>query len=99
MTRLAILWENNANNFPTKIKLYKNIALWMSELDADGGSGEAKQILENKCYRRMLGISYRDHKTNEYVWQQVDILAGTSPAFTVNRHASQAIRVRPCLSS
>ena len=23
----------------------------------------------------MLGISYREHKTNEYVWQQVDILA------------------------
>ena len=24
----------------------------------------------------MLGISYREHKTNEYVWQQVNILAG-----------------------
>ena len=24
----------------------------------------------------MLGISYREHKTNEYVWQQVSILAG-----------------------
>ena len=23
----------------------------------------------------MLGISYREHKTNEYVWQQVNILA------------------------
>ena len=22
-----------------------------------------------------LGISYREHKTNEYVWQQVNILA------------------------
>ena len=25
----------------------------------------------------MLGISYREHKTNEYVWQQVSILAGS----------------------
>ena len=24
----------------------------------------------------MLGISYREHKTNEYVWQQNNILAG-----------------------
>ena len=24
----------------------------------------------------MLDISYREHKTNEYVWQQVSILAG-----------------------
>ena len=24
----------------------------------------------------MIGISYREHKTNEYVWHQVSILAG-----------------------
>ena len=24
----------------------------------------------------MLGISYREHETNDYVWQQVSILAG-----------------------
>ena len=30
---------------------------------------------ENKCYMRMLGILYRGHKTNKYVWQQVNILA------------------------
>ena len=29
-----------------------------------------------KCYRRMLGMSYTEHKTNEYVSQQVDILDG-----------------------
>ena len=34
------------------------------------------QAFENNCYRRLLGISYIEHKTNEYVWQQVDILAG-----------------------
>ena len=33
------------------------------------------QAFENKCYRRMLGISYREHNINEYVWQQVNILA------------------------
>ena len=32
------------------------------------------QVFENKC--QMLGISYREHKTNEYVWQQVSIVAG-----------------------
>ena len=34
------------------------------------------QAFEDKCYRRMLGISYRENKTNEYVWQQVCILLG-----------------------
>ena len=33
------------------------------------------QAFENKCYRIMLGTSYTQHKTNEYVWQQVDALA------------------------
>ena len=32
------------------------------------------QAYENKCYRSTLGISYKEHKTNEYVWQQVSIL-------------------------
>ena len=33
------------------------------------------QAFENKCYRRMLGTSYREHKPNEYVYQQVSDLA------------------------
>ena len=39
-------------------------------IDVDGGSGEANSgffFKKNKCYRRMLGISYKEHKTNEYV--------------------------------
>ena len=39
----------------------------------------------------MIGISQGDHKTNEYVWQQVNILAGMPGAFNVNRQALQAI--------
>ena len=34
------------------------------------------QVFANRCYRRMLGTSYREHITIEYVWQQVDIFAG-----------------------
>ena len=34
------------------------------------------QAFEYKCYRKMLATSYEEHKTNEYVWQQVSILAG-----------------------
>ena len=35
----------------------------------------------------MPHISYKEHKTNEYVWQQVDILAGRQKLLlsTVNR--------------
>ena len=36
------------------------------------------QVFENKCNGRRLdiGLSYREHKTNESVWHQVSILAG-----------------------
>ena len=26
------------------------------------------------CYMRMLGVSYCEHKTNDYTWQQVNVL-------------------------
>ena len=82
MTRLALLWENKAISFPAKIKHWKSLVLsmllygccsWTLTADLE------RRILafENKCCRRMLGISYREHrKTNEYVLPQVDILAG-----------------------
>ena len=46
------------------------------------------QAFANKCYRRILGISYREHKTNEYIWQRVSILAGRQelPLSTVKHH-------------
>ena len=49
------------------------------------------QTFENKCYRRMRGISYREHKMYEYVWQQVNIVAGRQEPVlsTVYRQASQ----------
>ena len=34
------------------------------------------QAFGNKCFRRMLDISTREHKMNDYVWQQVGILVG-----------------------
>ena len=73
MTRLAILWENKAISFPTKVKLYKALVWsillygcesWTLTADLD----RRIQAFENKCYRRMLGVSYREHETNKYVW-------------------------------
>ena len=46
------------------------------------------QTFENKCYRRMFGILYREHKTNEYVWQQVSIFAGRQELLLSSYHGS-----------
>ena len=26
---------------------------------------------EMKCYRRVLGLSWKEHKTNDYIWERV----------------------------
>ena len=83
VTRLSILWKNNAISFPTKIKLCKSLVLSILlygygcesstlMVDLDGRI----QAFEGKCYRRLLGISYGEHKTNKYVWHQVNVLPG-----------------------
>ena len=48
----------------------------MWELDVDGGYGEAKQNRWKQVLQKDVGVSYREHNANEYVWQQVNILAG-----------------------
>ena len=82
MTTLAIPWKKNkAIVFPTKIILNWSLVLsvllygcerWTLTADLE----RRIQAFENECYRRMLGISYREHKASEYVWHQVSILAG-----------------------
>ena len=71
MTRgaMGLLWKNKAISFPTKIKLYKSLVLlivlygfgsWTMTADLE----RQIQTFENKCYRRMLGISKEEHQTN-----------------------------------
>ena len=72
MAKLNKIWSSKDVNFSTKIKLYKTLALstqlygcesWT--LTAD--STKRIQAFENECYRRMLGISWKGRKTNEFV--------------------------------
>ena len=72
--------QNKVISFPTKIKLYKSLVLSMllhgCESWTLNGDLEIRiKAFENKCYRRMLGVSHREHKTNEYAGQQVIIFA------------------------
>ena len=80
-TKSNTLGKNSVISFPIMIKLYKSVVLstllygcqnWMLTADLE----RRIRTSENRCYRRMPGISYREHKTNEYVRQQANILAG-----------------------
>ena len=35
------------------------------------------QAFEHKCFRKLLGISYREHKTNDFVRQKVESIVGS----------------------
>ena len=76
MSKLTRIWKSANIETTTKIKLYKSlitsIALYGCEswtLTAD--TERRIQAFEFKCLRRILGVSYRDRKTNEFVWQQI----------------------------
>ena len=81
MAKLNKIWSSKDVSFSTKIKLYKTFVLstllygcesWT--LTAD--STKRIQKFENKCYRRMLGISWKDRKTNEFLQRGIKIRAG-----------------------
>ena len=67
--------KNKANSFPTNhlsCQYCSRCESWTLTAELE----RRIQAFENKCYRNMLGISYREHKTNEYIWQLVNIYAG-----------------------
>ena len=81
MAKLNKIWSSKDVSFSTKIKLYKTLVLsnllygcksWT--LTAD--STKRIQAFENKCYRRMLGISWTDRKTNEFAQRGINARTG-----------------------
>ena len=80
MARLDRLWKSNIN-FPVKIKLYKSlvvsILLYGCETWTLLAETEKKiQAFETKSLRKLLRISYREHKTNTFVRNRVENLVG-----------------------
>ena len=43
-------------------------------MDAD--SEKRSQAFETKCMRKVLCISYLEHKTNNWVWSKINFLVG-----------------------
>ena len=81
MTKLSKIWNSSVISTRTKIKLYKSlitsIALYGCESWTLTAEMERRiQAFETKCYRRILGISYKDRKTNEFVIDEIHKHAG-----------------------
>ena len=80
MTRLSRVWKSPIN-FKTKFRLYQSIVVptllygceaWVLLADAE----RRIQAFETKCFRRLLRISYKDRKTNEYVRKEIEHRVG-----------------------
>ena len=76
LSNLAVLWSNRRISFRVKFKLYNSLVLSVLLYGSESWTLVAEterrlQAFEMKCFRRLLGISYREHKTNEFVCQQI----------------------------
>ena len=79
-TRLMKIWKSNIS-FPIKFNFYKSlvtsILLYGCESWTMLADSEKKiQSFEMKCMRKLLNISYRDHKTNDFVRMKINNLVG-----------------------
>ena len=80
MARLHPIWKSNIS-FRSKHRLYKSLVCSIFLYGCESWTLLAEeerriQAFENKCLRRLLRISYKDHKTNDFVWDSVSGLAG-----------------------
>ena len=72
MTKLKVIWNDKNIAISSKIRLMRSLAMsifvyacetWTITADTE----RRMQTLEMRCFRKLLGISYRDYKTNDEV--------------------------------
>ena len=80
MARLSRVWSSTIS-FKVKFRLYKSLVVsillygcesWVLLADSE----RRIQAFETKCFRRLLRISYRERKTNEYVRRELTSRVG-----------------------
>ena len=81
MAKLDKIWRNNEIRFSTKMRLYRALVLSTLLYGCESWTMSAEttkkvQAFETKRYRRMLGITWKERKTNEYVRSLVTSLDG-----------------------
>ena len=71
VTKLKVIWNDKNIAISSKIRLMRSpamsIFLYVFETWTITADIERIQALEMRCFRKLLGISYRDHTTNEEV--------------------------------
>ena len=81
MAKLDKIWRNKGIRFSSKMRLYRALVLSTLLYGCESWTMSAEttkkiQTFETKCFRRMLGITWQEKKTNDYVKSQVTSLDG-----------------------
>ena len=81
MARLNRLWNSDSLSFWVKYKLYRALVMSIFLYGCESWTLLAEterriQAFENKSLRKLLHITYHEHKTNEYVRNTVEGLVG-----------------------
>ena len=81
VARLNRIWRCNTISFASKFKLYKSpvtsILFYGCETWTPLADSEKRiQAFETKCPRKLLRISYLEHRTNDWVQSNVSFLVG-----------------------
>ena len=82
LTRLERVFKSRNISFCTKYHLYKSLVLSILLYGCESWTLTAElekriQAFENKCHRKLLKISYKEHKTNEYVRNEMKKRVGS----------------------
>ena len=69
VTKPKVIWNDKNITISSKIRLMRSLAmstfLYAYETWTITADIERIQALEMRCFRKLLGISYRDHTTND----------------------------------
>ena len=82
MVRLTTIWNSKDIRFKLKYNLYRSLVLSILAYGCESWtisaiSTKKLQGFENKSHRKLLGITYREMKTNEYIKGVMISLIGT----------------------
>ena len=103
MARLNRIWCCNTISSISKFKLYTclvtSILLYGCETSTLLADSETRiQALETKCLRKLLGISYLEQKTKDWVWSKIQLPCGSTrpPTSSSNWQETETCMVQAC---
>ena len=83
LARFDKIWKSRGIRLPTKIKLTKALVNSVLLYGCESWTLSPKLLrkiesFEMKVYRRLLGITWKERRTNDYVWKKVREVMGDS---------------------